>query len=70
MQNPICHDKRVYNFGGDTEHPARDFYIDEGCECNTAKKEPCFCRKTVAHLVSSFIPSKKLRRKVRDKILG
>lgn len=38
MQNPICRDKRVYNFGGDTEHPARDFYI-EGEVC-VAAKEP------------------------------
>lgn len=25
LQDPIMHDKRVYNFGGDTEHPARPY---------------------------------------------
>lgn len=67
MQDPICKDKRVYNFGGDTEHPARDFYIE--CE-ETCTPKVSSGRKAAAHIISSFIPVKKWRKEVRNKIMN
>lgn len=71
LQHPALKDKRVYNFGGEMDHPARDFYIEEPvvtqcCCCEEPKVKPL--RKIFAHIVSSFIPCHRLRRKIRDRI--
>lgn len=70
LQHPALKDERVYNFGGDTVHPARDFYIEEPacCCCEEEKKEVKPINKILAHTISSFIPNKNLRRKIRDEI--
>lgn len=69
LQHPALKDSRVYNFGGDTVHPERDFYIDESCSCCSEEKLTVKTRKIIAHVASSLIPVRKIRRKVRDKIM-
>lgn len=69
LQHPALKDGRVYNFGGDTVHPERDFYIEEPCSCCCEEKSTTKTRKIVARIASSLIPERRIRRKVRDKIM-
>ncbi len=73
LKNPILHDPRVYNFAGDSEHPARDFYLENRCCCEKEKEEKKTkvkpSKKFFAHVISSLIPSRETRRYVRNKLL-
>lgn len=71
LQHPALKDKRVYNFGGEMDHPARDFYIEETCQCCCQEEKPKVspAKNFVAHAISSLIPCSEIRRNVRNKLL-
>lgn len=71
LKNPILHDPRVYNFAGDSEHPARDFYLESLCCCEKEEEKPKVspAKNFVAHAISSLIPCSETRRNVRNKLL-
>lgn len=66
LQHPALKDPRVYNFGGETEHPCREYPVKSNCIC--CEVHPM--RKTFAHAISAFIPNKIIRKRVRNELMG
>lgn len=66
LEHPILKDKRVYNFGGDMMHPAREYPAKCACE----GKKVSSAKNALAHIATSIIPVKSARKKLRDKILN
>ena len=83
LEHPILKDPRVFNFGGDMMHPCREYpakivketvvqkeTVIEKVNVPVESEKISTTRKALAHIVSSFIPQKALRRKFRNKIMN
>lgn len=69
LEHPILKDKRVYNFGGDMMHPCREYPQKNICVCEEPRKVGS-TKSALAHIATSIIPVKSVRKKLRDKILN
>ena len=61
-------DPRVYNFGGDTMHPCREYPTKTNISMS-CRPEVNHFKKAFAHITTSLIPVKSVRKNIRDCLL-